>query len=157
MTALENAQRFIDTVRADEGAKFAGPCAVEVISEAEARLGLRFPPSYRLSLEELGTCDINGEEILGLFEQPSTPGTIWGALKETLDARGDTALPDSCIVFYYDGMGGSFVLDTAKADSEGEAPVYLWIGGASQPGDDLEMISADFGACALGLATGSLY
>jgi hypothetical protein len=153
MTALEDARLLVDLVHENpDESNFAGPCDPDLIMEAERRLGLTFPPSYKYFVEELGTCDIAGYEFIGIFLQRGNKDIIMGSVTETLDARRDSNLPELYVVFYYDGMGGMFVMDTSRLDEENEAPIYVWQAGDSKPGDDLEYISPSFGTCALDMA-----
>lgn len=130
-----------------------GGCDEEVIARAEEALGVTFPPSYRLFVRELGTCEIAGEAFSGVWVRDSDPGTIYGSVRDTLDLRATSGLPPALIAVRPDGMGGHFVLDTAAPDADGEAPVRVWEAGASKAGDELEYIGPDFGTVALQLAT----
>jgi hypothetical protein len=44
------------------------------------------------------------------------------------------------------GMGGFYVLDTARAGPDDECPVAVWVGGQSRDGDTLEVVAPDFGS-----------
>ncbi len=156
MTAVDDVRRFITLVRDYDEANYGPPPDPALIQEAERRLGVRFPPSFRIFLTELGSCDVAGQEFYGVWVNEATPDVLRGAVEETLDARRETGLPEPYVVFYADGMGGHFVLDTSKAGPDGEAPVFVWVGGLSQAGDELEFISGNFGSCALTLATNAL-
>jgi hypothetical protein len=48
------------------------------------------------------------------------------------------------IIIYSDGYGGEFVLDTAKADFNGEPPVEVWEPWHTGSVDVLEFIAPDF-------------
>ncbi len=126
-------------------ADFVGERPEELVERAEAALSLRFPPSYRSFLRELGAGDIAGEEFYGLvtddFENSSVPDGIW----LTLDEREASNLPEALVVVYSDGMGNYYCLDTAHQGADGEHPVVMWMPGASEPDDELEVMSEDFG------------
>ena len=72
------------------------------------------------------------------FDGP-VPDAVWATLEER---AAPSNLPPSMIVIGVDGMGGSYVLDTAKGE---DPPVEVWNGGHSEPEDALERISPTFG------------
>ncbi|TMF89808.1 MAG: SMI1/KNR4 family protein [Chloroflexi bacterium] len=49
--------------RNDRQADFVGKRSTEMVADAESALGVRFPPTYRKFLTELGAGDIAGEEF----------------------------------------------------------------------------------------------
>jgi hypothetical protein len=133
-------------VRANpQNCHFVGPRSDELIEAAEQALGFRLPPLYRRFVSELGAGTAGSESIYGVinldFVSSSAPNAIWLTLKH----RESSNLPTSMIVASDDGMGGYFVLDTAKAPPGGEPPVEVWEPGMSQPGDKFEFIAPDFG------------
>jgi hypothetical protein len=79
--------------------------------EAERVLGLTFPPSYRRFLEQLA-----------------------GTMHFTLQDRQDADLPPAMLVHQYDGMGGTYVLDTSRPDETGEAPARAIAADLADPG-----------------------
>lgn len=148
--AVEAVDEFIDLVRANEDiANHADGCTPEMITAAENDLGLKFPPSYRRLLEELGTCDIGGTAFLGVYQTKAGGERLWGSSCETLDARGRWGMPHSLIAVEYDGMGGTVVLDSSQPDSDGEYPVLVWDVEAGARGT-MEVLAPDFGTYALG-------
>jgi antitoxin YobK len=128
-----------------DSARFGRERAAELVERAEAVLGVRFPPSYRTFVRELGAGDVAGEEFYGItsdeFVDSSVPNGIWLTLRE----REDSGLPEHLVIVYEDDEGDYYTLDTSKEGSESENPVVLWIPGASQPDDDLEQVADDFG------------
>lgn len=137
-------------------ADFVGPRDSDLVEAAEQALGLSFPPAYRRFVSELGAGNMASEEFYGVingdFTSPGVPDGIW----VTLDSRTHAGLPESMIVVGVDGMGGSYVIDVAKAGVSGEPPVEVWLSGRSKPGDELEQVAADFGAFLLLFATESI-
>ena len=125
---------------------FVGPRDDVLIKRAESALGFGLPPSYRRFIARLGAGTAGSESIYGVvdsnFITSSAPNAIWLTLKQRRDSR----LPSSMVIISDDGMGGYFVLDTAKASPSGEPPVEVWEPGSSQPGDKLEFIAPDFGS-----------
>ncbi len=128
-----------------DDADFAGPRDERLVVAAEAALGLIFPPTYRRFLRELGAGGIGSEEVYGVtdgnFTQSSVPNGVWLTLRRRVRSK----LPDSMVIVGGDGMGGDFVLDTARAGANGECPVTVWEPGLGED-DELEIIAPDFGA-----------
>jgi len=123
-------------------AHFAGP-RPELVPSAESALGVALPPSYRRFVERLGAGSIGPFEVYGLTSEPfdgPIPDAVWAKLTSR---RGPSQLPASMVVIGDDGIGGEYVLDTAKG---AEPPVELWYGGASTSGDLLERVADSFGA-----------
>ena len=56
------------TSETGEMATLAGGVGEETIQEAEAKLGVRFPVSYRMLLSQFGAALSTGFEIAGLFD-----------------------------------------------------------------------------------------
>ena len=144
--SLEDYREAVSLISAhSDSADFGGQRPAELVERAEAALGVRFPPSYRAFVRELGAGDVAGEEFYGItsdeFVDSSIPNGIWLTLRE----REDSGLPEHLVIVYEDGEGDYYAVDTSKEGSEGENPVVLWIPGASQPDDDLEQVADDFG------------
>ena len=127
----------------DEG-EFAGPRPEGLVDQAEQRLGVTFPASYRAFVSELGAGDIAGEEFYGVldgdFEDSGVPDGIWLTLRE----REDSGLPEALVVVHSPGDGTLHAIDTSQA-AGGEAPVVTWTPGTSTRDDQLEPVSPDFG------------
>jgi SMI1-KNR4 cell-wall len=122
-------------------AKFVGPRDPELVDKAEQALGLRFPPTYRRFLEELGAGNIGPFEVLGVidddFEESMVPDGIWYTLTER-----ETGLPDDLAIVGEVGDGSLYAL---RLDgSGGEAPVVLFEPGADDAPE--EVAYEDFGA-----------
>ncbi|MER5257944.1 SMI1/KNR4 family protein [Streptomyces sp. NPDC002855] len=118
------------------------------MAEAEQRLGVSFPDSYKLFLRELGDCDVAGDEFYGIVMRD---GQLLGAVTETLDLRESAGMASSLVAFRPDGMGGYFVLDTSRLNPDSEAPVCAW-GSGAHSATELEWIGTDFGTVVLELA-----
>jgi hypothetical protein len=139
---MQEAEEAVGVCDGHDDADFAGPPGAATIAAAEAALGLALPPTYRRFVERLGAGSIGGFEVYGVITEPfdgPLPDAVWA----TLDARhGPGALPATMILVGDDGMGGSYVLDTANGV---EPPVEVWAAGGSEPGDR-EQLAGDFGA-----------
>lgn len=138
-------QKAFDLIATYENeGRFSGEKDDELITKAEAALGLAFPPTYRRFLKEYGCGGMAGEEFFGLIDDDFINSTVPDAIWLTLDER-KTGLPESMIVIHAVGDGTYFVLDTDKKNDVGECPVVAWTPGLSSPGDEVEKIADDFG------------
>ena len=115
------------------------------VRRAEQALGIRFPPSYRRFLLELGAGGVGGEEIYGLvndgFEDSRPPQPVG----LTRQLRRDGQISDDLVVIYNLGQGSYYALEASKAGADGEAPVVGFTPGLNSAGDDLEVVAPDFG------------
>ena len=130
--------------RNDRQADFVGKRSTEMVADAESALGVRFPPTYRKFLTELGAGDIAGEEFYGVttntFVSSSVPNGIWLTLEERKGG-----LPSPLVIVYATGDGTWFALDTSEVDSQGESPVVSWTPGSSMSNRRLVRVADDFG------------
>ncbi|MEL7088047.1 MAG: SMI1/KNR4 family protein [Pseudomonadota bacterium] len=119
------------------------PAAPELVEEAETRLGHRFPPSYRLMLEEFGLLLYKGTEINGIGKAGLSPDSKNNVVSLTASGRETGDLSDKMVRFMSSGYGPYFVLDCSEADAAGEAPVYE-LSLAGQAGEKTK-VAPDFG------------
>jgi hypothetical protein len=139
ITAVDEALRLMED---GDLADFVGERPEELVAAAEAALGFGFPPSYRSFVSRLGAGNFGSFEIYGIIDLPfegPIPDAVWATLEERAEPSN---LPLSMIVIGDDGMGGTYVLDTAKGV---EPPVEVWNGGGSDPDDELERLAPTFG------------
>ncbi|RAJ69814.1 SUKH superfamily protein [Streptomyces sp. Amel2xB2] len=127
---------------------WTGGLSAEDIASAEEQLGASFPPSYRKFLSELGSCEADGTDFLGIYRTPPMGDALLGTVHETLEAREDPRFPRELLVIQYDEMGGLVSLDSSRTDESGEAPVVVWDPGAADRGGP-EELAPDFGTYAL--------
>ena len=134
---LEAAFELIDE---NGGGDFEGPKSSALVEKAEVALGLRFPPTYRKFLAELGCGDIEGLEFYGLigddFESSSIPDAIWLTLNER-----KSGLPSNLVLIYATGDGAYYALDTNQVNSDGENPVVSY-----EVNRSTKKIADDYGA-----------
>lgn len=151
MTAIEDVDEFIRLVKAHDGTVTFDEQATEpgLIDEAERILGVAFPPSYRRFLAELGECDIEGNEFYSVWRRRGDPQQLMGTMSYTRQMRQESEMPATMVVIQFDGMGGYYVLDTARTDESGEAPVLVFLPPWVTNGRPLEYIAPSFGAFAL--------
>ncbi|WP_394003544.1 SMI1/KNR4 family protein [Luteimonas sp. WGS1318] len=103
-----------------------GPATQEQIDVAQCKLGLIFPPSYRLFLQTFGAVFGHGFEIAGLTPGKDEP-TIWcDMLSSTLMYRRHDALPKDSIYISTDGMDLSYFLKCSKVGPAQEGEVIEW-------------------------------
>jgi cell wall assembly regulator SMI1 len=115
------------------------------IAEAEAALGLTFPPTYRRFLKEWGQLHFCAAEYHGLDERGEVMEVYSHAVWLTLDSKSDGYLPEGMVVIYQDGMGGYHVIDTRDTVPGDESPVVYWEPGLSEPHHKLHVFAHDFG------------
>jgi len=138
MTEFEDIGKLLAT------ATLPGGVEDEVIRAAEVKLGVQFPPSYRLFLSRYGAALCAGFEIAGLFyagnDDEGPP--LWSdVVAATLQRRrqSDGLIPDSYVPVSDDGGDYTFYLDTTCSESQGECPVVV-LG----PGADGVIVAEDF-------------
>jgi hypothetical protein len=121
--------------------RIAGPAPESAISAAEAALGCKFPPSYRMFLRTFGGIAIPPHlgvvhDFVGVAPAPveasdAPAGTPVGdgtdVVRRTLQARAERKLADHLVVV---GLGAQhqewFCLDISKPNSTGEYPVVMF-------------------------------
>jgi hypothetical protein len=146
---VESVRELAELIRNNpDDANFTGGLSEADIARAEAELAATFPPSYREFLRELGSCEADGVELLGIYRTPARGDQLLGTVSGTLDARDDERFPPALLVIEYDGMGGIISLDSAVSDEDGEYPVVAWDPGAEARGGP-ERLAEDFGTYAL--------
>ncbi|MEU5891306.1 SMI1/KNR4 family protein [Streptomyces sp. NPDC047461] len=129
-------------------ASYGRGCSPEAIARAERELGLTFPPSYRLLIEEFGTWDVTPTQFLGVYQTEAAGDVLLGSVTETLDARAEVDLPQELMVVLLDDVWLFAVLDTSQPDEDGEYPVFAWNPGVVD-GGLMEKIADSFGQVAL--------
>lgn len=117
----------------------AGGSSEASIEEAEAALGVRFPPSYRAFLSQYGAVG----EIAGLFEAgDEDEPPLWSdVVTDTLLTRKVSRgrILNEYIPIAGDGSDFHYYLDTSHTDARGECPMIV-LG----PGADGLVIADDF-------------
>ncbi|WP_027946949.1 SMI1/KNR4 family protein [Amycolatopsis taiwanensis] len=149
MSGIDSVRELVELIRSNPGeCNFTGGLSEKDIARAEAALAATFPPSYRLFISELGSCEAGGVEIMGVYRTPTGGDRLYGTVSETLDAREDNRFPLSLLVIEYDGMGGIICLDSSEQNEDGEYPVVVWDPDAESRGGP-ERLDDDFGTYAL--------
>lgn len=113
--------------------RIAGPAPESAISAAEAALGCKFPPSYRMFLRTFGGIAIPPHlgvvhDFVGVAAAPvESAGDGTDVVRRTLQARVERKLADHLVVV---GLGAQhqewFCLDVSKPNSTGEYPVVMF-------------------------------
>lgn len=117
----------IDHLLKDLGAFVAGGQSEEMVSAAETKLGVFFPPSFREYLLKWGNVSCEGYEYYGLtrnddFDNGSTPNCVWFTLKK----RHDVGLPHSLVVFRNINDEEYICIDTDRHLGNVERRVVIW-------------------------------
>lgn len=140
--SMQDYEKAIRLIEEAGGGDFEGTKAELLVSKAEAALGIKFPPSYRRFLLEMGCGDINGLEVFGLisdnFEKSAVPNGIW----LTLNERGSIGLDPAYVIVGEGGDGTYCALDTRHVDTDGENPVMR----LSVDGKQGEQMAESFGS-----------
>ena len=139
---MQNYEKAKELIDQSGGGDFEGAKPELLVSKAETTLGLKFPPSYRRFLLELGCGDINGVEVFGLindnFEKSTVPNGIW----LTLNERAAINLDPAYVIVGGGGDGTYYALDTKHVDGAGESQVIR----LSVDGTQGETVAGDFGS-----------
>lgn len=148
MTPLEASRQVIDLVRANpDDARHYDGCSPDLIARAEREMGLTFPPSYRLLIEEFGTWEVPPTEFLGVYRTELAGDVLLGSVAHTLDTR-SAGLPPELMVVLLDDVWMRVVLDTSRPDEDGEYPVFAWNPGVLD-GGLVERLADSYGEFAL--------
>src|SRR4051794_25761247 len=91
----------------------------ERVDRAERALGVRFPPTYRRFLTELGAGDVGAEEIYGLINDDFDDHRPPQAIGLTRKLRQDGVIPDDMVVIHNLGQGSYYGLPTRRAGTDG--------------------------------------
>ncbi|MEK4486103.1 SMI1/KNR4 family protein [Psychrobacillus sp. FSL H8-0484] len=127
-----------------EEADFIGEIDEQTIIDAENKLKVKFPKSYREFLKKYGLGDIFGQEIYGLgTDETGIPNMIW----ITKELREKENLPNNLICFYFADDGEYFCLDCSKvrSNNDDDGPVVSYISGLPIKEQPFEMIAENFG------------
>ncbi len=127
-----------------ESGTSAGGVTEEAIQEAEKKLDVRFPPSYRAFLSEYGNVNGTPYEIAGLSHETvndDEPPYWWDVVSSNLQIRraAKGCIPNEYILISGDGGDYKFYLDTSRPNAQGECPVIV-LG----PGADAIVIADGF-------------
>ncbi|TXD83453.1 SMI1/KNR4 family protein [Subsaximicrobium wynnwilliamsii] len=110
-----------------EESDFVGKIKVDIVKKTENILGLKFPKSYRMFIENYGCGDIFGIEIFGIISDPITdvqtiPNVLW--ITNEFKNKG---LPKGYIIISETGDDGSYyTINTNIKNDCDENPIYLW-------------------------------
>ena len=123
---------------------FVGGISDNIIRDAEELLGLKFPTSYKMFLNNYGAGNFGSEEIYGIingeFENSGIPDAVWFTIKQ----RRELKISNSLIVIYFTGGEEYFCLDTSKINNDMECPVVSYIIGDEVTENELETIFNNF-------------
>lgn len=117
-----------------------------VIKNAEKKLGISFPDSYKVFLKKYGYLGLGGEEINGLWNSSIIKHTLY----QRQQSNNADPFPLSFVPIYNLGNGEIYCLDTDQMNVQNECPVVAWYFGR------IEKISIDFGEFLLNIITEEL-
>jgi hypothetical protein len=138
MTDIESVRKLF------EAATVAGGVDDGAIVDAERKLGIQFPHSYRQFLSHFGAASCSGFEIAGLFDAPNHADEppLWSdVVISTLQIRRffRGMFPNEYVKISDNGMDHKFYLDTSSSNAQGDCPVI-----ALGPGADAVIVANDF-------------
>jgi SMI1-KNR4 cell-wall len=126
-------------------ADFVGPQPLGRVISAEKALNVRFPPTYREFLLQLGCGGFDSLEFYGVvkddFENSRCPDAVW----MTNRVRTLAATPGSYVLVSETGDGAYYAIDTSQVNSSGESPVVEWWPGFTEAEDNPRSAASDFG------------
>jgi hypothetical protein len=122
MTDFYEVSKTIDSYSV--GPDFLGEVHPDKVREAEKKLGVKFPRSYRQFLQRYG-CGNFGGEIYGVgVTETRVPSVVWFTLK----IREEGFIPDWMVIVCNEGEY-VLCLDTTTFDENEECRVVSWIPG----------------------------
>ncbi|WP_051827287.1 SMI1/KNR4 family protein [Metabacillus indicus] len=127
-----------------EEADFVGEIDDQIIRDAESKLGIKLPESYKVFLKKYGLGDIFGEEIYGLgTDDTGVPSMIW----ITEEFRRTENLPHSLICVYFADDGEYLCLDCSKIQSNNDdnAPIVSFVSGIPINEQSFTIVAENFG------------
>jgi SMI1-KNR4 cell-wall len=95
------------------------------IAEAEARLSLKFPPSFLTFLSKAGSYALSYWETYWVGDSSLGSQNIVEANRSEHEDVG-SALPPFLVTFHNNGCGDQLCFDTRKADEHGEYSIVFW-------------------------------
>lgn len=140
--SMEDYEKAVMLINNSETSDFEGVKPESLVVKAEVALGVKFPPSYRRFLLELGCGDFNGVELYGIIGEDFTNSSVPDAIWLTLEERSTSNLKKKYVIVGSGGDGTYHAIDTSQPDNEGESPIVV----LSLDGEELEVIARSFGA-----------
>ena len=90
----------------------------EVISNAEAVLGVRFPEPYRRFLQEIGYAELFGDEIYSVYDEPEDSSCL-GVVQQNL---GTEHLSQGYLAFLSTDIDGMFLMNIENGTIHQNSP-----------------------------------
>ncbi len=144
--SFEEVVKLIDSLKDSlknsypELVEFLGEVPPKKVQEAEEKLGVRFPESYRKFLERYGCGAFVGCEIYGVgVPETGVPSVVWFTLSEREAGLVPPWMVIVCTESEYD-----FCLDTSTFDESGECRVVSWLPGRPLDKQPYEFIFESF-------------
>ncbi len=121
---------------------FVGPRHIELVEAAEAAIGWRLPPTYRMFASRLGAGSFGSAEFYGVTTDDFEHGRVPNGISLTLSCRRQRLLPGHYLIVA--SLGGSSFCCLRRTDGA-ESPVFLVEAGAAlaAPGASAARVVAD--------------
>lgn len=144
MATIDKAMKALRENSIDEPDAVPAP-TVEQIADAEAKLGITFPPSFRVFLDQGGSYQLPFWETYWVGDRKLGAREIVRANKRL---RKELELPEFLVAFHDNGGGDQLCFDTRKRDKNGEHPIVYWAHECSveENLEDLEIVARNFAA-----------
>lgn len=121
---MRDMTEVMEIIEKEIGFEDPTPATEKSIEEAERRLNVKFPESYKIFLSRVGVGNLGACIIFGILRNDiyidGEPNVVWKTERD----RGLYDLPQNLIIIYHDGGEFGFYLDTSKM-KEGECPVAM--------------------------------
>ncbi len=142
MADIEKALEYFKKNGAMRDPAFPKP-SMEEVRDAEIKLGIEFPASYKSFLQSASNLTLKYEEFLWLGVNSRDLVEI-NLQERVMD--GGLALPDFFVAFWVDGYGTRVCFDTRHPSTDGEFPIVEWEAYMmpDRDLDDVEAFEQDF-------------
>lgn len=115
--------RILDEI---DDRQVTGGASEERIEQIERRLGVEFPRSYRVFLEQFGAGDFGHFVVFGIVDDAEGPLADLDAVERTIAAREESNLPATAVIFSERGDTSDVAFQCAERDQFGECPVAIF-------------------------------
>ena len=135
MNYYDKAKALLD----EDAVDFTGAVSAEEIRNAQEKLNVKFPMSYKAFLSDFGAGDVGGEVIFGIVQDKELDSEI--DMVEITCTEYDNGLPEGMVIIYYDHCDENlYCLDTNRMKDD-ECPVVS----IDEEYEVIEVIADSFG------------
>lgn len=125
---------------------FRGSISETTIEDAEKKLSVKFPESYRQFLLDYGAGGVGSFEIYGIPDERLNSIDNLSVISFTLKGRKEWGMPVFLLPIYELGEGELFCVDfRTQEKNRHEAKIVGFTPGYSSNNENLEIVASDFG------------